>query len=353
MKTMSTPTVLARTALLLAAAAAPLQAQRVERFALDGRAPAVHNLAGEVSVVAGSGSQVVVEITRGGADAGDLRVERGGDVVRVVYPGDRVVYARMGARSRSTLQVRRDGSLNLRGAGRRSDVRRVTVAGSGGGTRAHADVRVLVPAGRSVAVYQGVGRVQVTNVDGRIAVDASSASVQAQGTRGSLDVDVGSGSVEVRDVRGDLSVDTGSGSVTADNVQDTNLELDTGSGTVTGRNLRVQSLKVDTGSGRVALSGVRARSVEVDTGSGGVELGLLADVDNLVVDTGSGGVTVTVPSDFGARLDIDTGSGGIHVDLPVTGRNRDSRSHLTGRVGDGDGTVRIDTGSGGVRIRRG
>src|SRR5690606_15159318 len=51
-----------------AAAAAPAAAQQTERYALAGANVAVYNLAGEVRVEAGSGSEVVVELARGGAD---------------------------------------------------------------------------------------------------------------------------------------------------------------------------------------------------------------------------------------------------------------------------------------------
>lgn len=340
---------LARLALSTIAAlalAAPLAGQ-TERFSLTGRAVAVHNLAGEVTVAAGSGNAVVVEITRGGQDAGRLRVARDGDDVRVVYPGDRVVYARMGARSHTTVQVRRDGSLG--GAPRGS--RRVTVAGAGQGTRAYADVRVLVPAGRAVSVHQGVGTVQVTNVNGRVQVEGASATVRTQGTRGELDVEVGSGSVEVRDAQGEVAVETGSGRLTLNGVRGTTLRAGSGSGAVNGSGLRVETLQVEVGSGGITLAGVHARSVSLETGSGPVTLGMESDAD-LDVETGSGGVTVTVPGSFGAALDIDTGSGGITVDLPVTDR-RSSRGSYTGRVGDGNGRVQIQTGSGGVRLRRG
>lgn len=326
--------------------AVPLAGQRAERFTLEGREPAVHNLAGEVTVAAGSGRAVVVEVTRAGQDADELRVTRAGDAVRVVYPGDRIVYPRMGARSRSTLQVRRDGTLG----GSMAGARRVTVVGSGRGTRAYADVRVLVPAGRTVAVHHGVGVVRVTNVNGRVEVNGSSASVDARGTRGELDVEVGSGSVDVRDAEGPVTVETGSGSVELENVRGARLDVSTGSGRIRGAGLRVASLDVEVGSGSVTLDGVQSRGVTVETGSGSVRLGLTSDAD-LAVETGSGSVAITVPSSFGAELDIDTGSGGIDVDLPVTNR-RASRGSFRGRVGDGVGTARISTGSGGVRIRR-
>ncbi len=336
----------ARPALALLAVtvmAAPLAGQR---YTLAGSGAAVHNLAGEVTVAAGSGSAVVVEVTRGGQDAQQLRVAQSGSVVRVAYPGDRVVYARMGARSRSQIRVRPDGTI---GGGVPS--RQVTVTGSGSGTRAYADVRVLVPAGRAVAVHQGVGRVQVTNVNGTLQVHTAAAAVRSQGTRGELDVEVGSGSVEVRDAQGDIAVSTGSGSVTFSALRGTRVNVETGSGAVNGSDVRTQRMAVEVGSGAVDLEGISARQVAVETGSGSVELALTADAESVSVETGSGGVVMSVPAGFGADVAIDTGSGGITVDVPVTQRVS-RRGSFRGRIGDGNGRVVIDTGSGGVRIRR-
>ena len=63
-------------------------------------------------------------------------------------------------------------------------------------------------------------------------------------------------------------------------------------------------------------------------------------------------VDLTVPPAFGADVQIGTGSGGITVDVPVT-RREARRSSFRGRIGDGNGRVMIDTGSGAVRVRRG
>jgi len=326
--------------------AAPAAGQRTERFTLTGSRAAVHNLAGEMTVAAGTGSAVVVEVTRSGPDAAQLRVTRDGDAVRVAYPGGRVVYAPMGPRSRSTLWARPDGTI---GGGMRA--RQVTVAGSGTGTRAHADVRVLVPAGRTLSVHQGVGRVQVSNVNGTLRVHTAAAAVRTQATRGTLDVEVGSGTVEVRDAQGDVTVSTGSGAVTVAGVRGTRVEVETGSGAVNGSDVRTQELLVDVGSGAVNLAGISAREVEVEAGSGAVDLAMLTDAQTVTIETGSGGVTMTVPPAFGADVAIETGSGGITVDVPVT-RREARRGSFRGRIGDGSGRVEIETGSGGVRIRR-
>ncbi len=77
--------------------AAPVTGQEVER--ISGRDVAVYNLAGHVEVVRGSGSDVVVRIDRGGADASELRIEagevRGRSTLRIIYPDDQIVYPEM------------------------------------------------------------------------------------------------------------------------------------------------------------------------------------------------------------------------------------------------------------------
>lgn len=336
-----------------AAAALAAGEADAQRFTLRAERVSVHNVAGEVRVEAGSGSEVVVEVERRGEDADRLRVERGregeGERVAVLYPGDRVVYPAIG-RSNSTVSVRRDGIYGGDGSGGLLRGRRITVTGSGRGTRAWADVVVRVPAGRTVAVHQAVGTVEVRNVRGDLRVNTASAPVRAAGTRGALDVDVGSGGVSVSDAEGSVRIDTGSGGVRVNDVRGPLLEVDTGSGGVTGSGVDAERVVVDVGSGGVDLERVSARDVTVDTGSGAVDLALTGDARSVRIDTGSGGVTLTVPRGFGAELTVETGSGGIDVDVPVEGR-RSSRGSFSGRIGDGDGRVVIDAGSGGVRIR--
>ncbi len=347
--------ILAGALLALVAGATAAWAQDPDRYAITGDDVAIYNLAGEVRLEAATGSAVVVEIERGGKDAGRLNVETGRiggrQTLRVVYPGDRVVYPGRGRLSRSTVQVRDDGTFY--GERGRSG-RRVTVGGQGigwsGGVEAYADLTIRVPAGQKLAVYLAIGKVEVTNVHGELEVDVGSAPITARGTRGSLRLDTGSGRVEVSDAEGAIEVDTGSGSVAVQLIRGPSLLIDTGSGKVTGSEIDVEKLDVDTGSGGIRIASARAMEVRLDTGSGGVDLELRSDtVRRLIIDTGSGGVRLALPPSINARLEIGTGSGGIDVDLPLR-VERKSRSRLVGEVGDGSGLIRIDTGSGGVRI---
>lgn len=328
---------------------APVSAQEVHR--LSGQDVAVYTLAGRVEVVRGSGSEVLVRITRGGADASQLSVETGPidgrSTLRVVFPDDEIVYEGMGRGSSTTMSVRSDGTFGD-GNGRGD---RVRIRGRGNGLEAWADLVVEVPAGRTFAAYLGVGEMEATGVSGDVRLDTGSGNVTASDMSGSLEVDTGSGSVTVRRVEGSLGVDTGSGGVEVSGVVGDEVELDTGSGRVRASDIDAQRFAVDTGSGSVDLAGVRAPTVLVDTGSGSVDIELLTDVGQLLVDTGSGSVTVRAPENLGAMVEIDTGSGGIDLDFPleVTSVRRD---RVQGRLGDGEGSIRIDTGSGSIRILR-
>jgi hypothetical protein len=81
-----------------------------------------------------------------------------------------------------------------------------------------------------------------------------------------------------------------------------------------------------------------------------VDVALLSTLRSAEIDTGSGGVTLTMPSGLNAELVLDSGSGGVDVDMPVRIIER-SRNFLRATAGEGGGTITIDTGSGGIRIR--
>jgi lia operon protein LiaG len=339
----------------LLAAGGTLTAQATERRAVGGGAVAIYNLAGRMSVVGGTGSDVVVEVTRGGADAGRLRIETGArgqwQTLRVIYPSDRIVYPRLGGwGSRTSLNVDDDGYFN--DSGNRGGRDRVEIRGSGSGMEAWADLRVIVPPGKRVAVHLAAGEATVSNVDGDLEVDVSAASITTEHTRGRLLLDTGSGSVRVTDAQGTVNLDTGSGSVTVSDIRGDELRMDTGSGSITARNVEVGSLIADVGSGGVRLSGIKAARLSLDTGSGATDVEVLIDVEEVTVDAGSGSVSLRLPANTGAEVEIETGSGGIETDFPIA-VTRWERNSLRGRLGDGKGRIRIDSGSGRVRLIRG
>lgn len=330
----------------------PPGASAQEQFSIGGNKVAIYNLAGRVTLEAGSGSDVTVDVSRGGGDAGQLSIETGriddANTLRVVYPSNRVVASFLSSGQHTTVRVRDNGTFSDHDSNRGS---RVTVSGDGSGLEAWVDLTIRVPNGKAVAVYLAVGRVEATNLDGDIRLDTHSAPVTVSDIRGSLDVDVGSGSVDVSRVAGSLRVDTGSGGVRVNDVDSDVIDIDTGSGGVRGGNLTAETIRIDTGSGGIDLDDVGGDRLLMDTGSGGVRLTLNRAPQSIDVDTGSGGVTIRSPEGLNAMVELETGSGSIETDFPITVR-RHSRDHVQGQIGDGSGRVKIDTGSGSIRLLR-
>ncbi len=334
-----------------------LPAQQAERYSIPEDELAIYNLAGEVRMEPGPSGDITVQVTRGGADAAKIKVVRGEkhgmESLRFIYPEARILYAGMSGGSSTQLRVRDDGTFggddHDDGDRKKTEGKQVTIAGSGGGLAAHADLRIGVPMGRRVALFLAVGKVSVTNVNGDLSVDVASGPVTTSGTRGEMAIDVGSGGVQVTKATGELSIDTGSGAVTASEIRGESISIETGSGEVTATNLKSNQLTIDTGSGNIEVTGLTAPQVSLETGSGSVIADLSGEVWNVNVETGSGDVTLKVPPTLAAEVDIETSSGEIETDFEVA-VTRHARDHMTGRIGEGGGKIEIETGSGGIRL---
>lgn len=308
-----------------------LHAQQVERFALVGNEVAISNLAGTLRVERGEGDRVMVEVTRGGADAAKLEMRTGSvngrAALRVYYPEDQVVYPAMRNGQRVSFSQNDDDTFGDDGS------RQFEVRADGDGLDAHADIRVLVPAGHTVFVRQGVGESSIENVDANLDVRVAASPLRAWHVRGTLRLSAGSGGVDVNDVSGE------------------GLTLSTGSGTVRARAIDVRALTASAGSGGVHLNGVKTAKLQLDAGSGGSEVELLSAPDDVNISTGSGGITLRLPATTSARVDVSAGSGGVDTDFPVTVSSMQRRG-LHGTIGDGKGSIRVSAGSGGVRMLR-
>jgi hypothetical protein len=329
---------------------APLAAQN--RFTLEGESVAIYNVAGEVALSAGSGSAVTVTASPQGAQAAALRFAqgeiRGHETFRVIYPEGDIVYPALGKGSQTTQRINEDGTFGDSDRGRG---RRVRIVGSGGGTEAHANLAVNVPAGRSVAVYLAAGLVTATNVNGTLAFDLSSASLKVNGGKGPISADIGAGNVDVSGTDGPLHIDTGSGNVRLTNVKAASLEIDAGSGDVVASGVVAMHTSIDAGSGDIELLASQSPEAELESGSGDITVELAGVPGNLDVETGSGDIVLRLPANTGAQVSIETSSGHIESDFTMQ-VTRTGREELAGTIGDGSGRISAESGSGDVRLQK-
>lgn len=346
------PTRLPRRLLLavLVVAAVPLAAQQPKSYSLTGPSVAVYNLAGRLTVEAGSGSATVVEVSPAGADAAKLTVETGPQrsrqALKVIYPGTRIVYPALGRGSSTEVRVNDDGTFDTDWHSGHS----VEIRGSGTGLEAHADLKVRMASGAQLDVHLAAGDVTVTNVNGALQVATGTGDVTANGVKGSLDVETGSGNVTAEGIAGDLKVETGSGDVRLRQQAGERVKIETGSGDITSTGVEGGQLDLETGSGDITLDQASARSGSLNAGSGDITAAFAPGLTMLKVETGSGDVQLTLPADYTGVLDVETGSqDDIVVDFPIQLVRKDE-SMLRARIGSGTGSISIDTGSGSVKL---
>ncbi len=346
------------TAALLGGRAAPASAQQPERFTLSGARIEIFSVLGHATLRRGTGSAVVVQATRVGSDGSRLSFQTdqdgkdGATRFRVVYPLDRLddgLYWSEGGVD--GLRLRADGTFGGdegRGFGRGG---RIEVSRHGG-FHGSADLDISVPEGRTVTLHLAVGRVELDGTSGEFLIDTWGADVGGRDLAGTYRFDTGSGDVTVRGATGSLTFDTGSGDCVVSAIRGTLLDFDTGSGDVDATDVQVDRARFDTGSGDVKARDLQARSGLVDTGSGEATLGFTAGaIDDWRIDTGSGDVDITLPPQAGVRISVDTGGGDFDLvrrDVVLERRSGDTQWL---RVGDGRGTMRIDTGSGDFTLR--
>lgn len=189
---------------------------------------------------------------------------------------------------------------------------------------------IVVPADTEVKAKAGSGSIDVSDVAARVEARA------------------GSGRIELSNIGGPVTAKAGSGSIRADGVAGA-FKASTGSGSIHMSQTAPGDVDVSTGSGGMELSGV-VGALEASAGSGSIRIEGRQEGD-WKIDSGSGSVRIHLPEDAAFTLVAETGSGGIDVDHPVTIQGKVSKRRLSGDVRGGGHMLRVDTGSGGVRIR--
>jgi hypothetical protein len=347
--------VLAGAALALAAPVLAAGEGFQERFSLRSEQLLFRSLVGQIRVEGHAGPAFEIELRAEGRDVSrerlrfDLHEGAYGELL-VEFPlgeSRRYVYPRLDRGTTSISTGDTESWLgSLFGGGT------VKVSGAGSGLELWVDATIRVPRGATLKVEHGVGDVAVADVAGNLDLALHSGPVEVRQVEGRVVVDTGSGSVSVADVRGDVTADTGSGRVEIVRSNGERLVVDTGSGRVEIEDVEAKRVSIDTGSGRVEAARLGTDELEVDTGSGGVSVELeRMGGGRFLIDTGSGGIDLQLPASASADLVCDTGSGGIELDLAagheVLARERDT-AHV--RIGEGTASVKLDTGSGGIRV---
>lgn len=188
---------------------------------------------------------------------------------------------------------------------------------------------IVVPADTQVNAKAGSGSIDVSDIAASVEVRSGSGRLQLSGIGGPVIAKAGSGSLRAEGVAGAFTASTGSGSIFMSQTAPGDVKVSTGSGGMELRGI-AGALKASAGSGRIKVEGRQEGDWKIGAGSGSVR--------------------VDLPDDAAFTLEAETGSGGIDIAYPLTIQGKISRRHLRGDIGGGGHLLRIDTGSGGIRI---
>ena len=164
--------------------------------------------------------------------------------------------------------------------------------------------------------------------DAFLEAGSGSGDINDDGVGDNAKLNTGSGSIHATGLHGAFKVETGSGDIYAEQTGEGDVRAQTGSGRIELKEIH-GALHAGTGSGDIKISGSPSGDWKLETGSGSVEFW---------------------PGNTGFTLDASTGSGGVHTDHEMTVQGSFDKHHITGKVNGGGPTVRIETGSGDVRI---
>lgn len=195
-------------------------------------------------------------------------------------------------------------------------------------------LKILVPTGAGIDVDVVSANARLDNLDGgKITVDSVSGQVHVKANSPEVSIDSVSGDVTLAGKAGQLSINTVSGDVRAPMVGARG--------------------KMETVSGSITVGGGPFERMNASTVSGDLDIrGDLAASGKMDIETMSGDVSVLLPKTVSARVNASTFSGDIVSDLgQTTTRRHGSGNELSARMGNGDGSISLQSFSGDIRIR--
>jgi hypothetical protein len=158
--------------------------------------------------------------------------------------------------------------------------------------------------------------------------NSGSGDIQDDGVGENAKLSTGSGSIHAVGLQNGFTANTGSGSIYVEQAGQGDVKVQTGSGSIELKNIR-GSLRAGTGSGSIKATGTPTSDWKLETGSGSIEFWA---------------------GNAAFNLDASTGSGSVHTDQEMAVQGSFDKHHIMGKVRGGGPTVRMQTGSGDIRV---
>jgi DUF4097 and DUF4098 domain-containing protein YvlB len=164
--------------------------------------------------------------------------------------------------------------------------------------------------------------------DTALTASSGSGDITDEGVGQNAKLSTGSGNINATGLQGGFMINTGSGNIHTELTGGGDGKAQTGSGDIEIKDVH-GGLYALTGSGDIKATGTPSSAWKLETGSGNVEFW---------------------PGSAPLTLDASTGSGGVTSDKEMVMQGPVNSHHFVGKLNGGGPTVRVQTGSGNVRV---
>ena len=184
---------------------------------------------------------------------------------------------------------------------------------------------------------------------GSVEVRCDSGDVQILDTKGGARIISKSGNVKLRGLVGQVDIASESGDVSVEDALASSITIESKSGSFSGARLR-GNIQARAASGDVRITDSSGRLMSFETVSGAIFLELDEPVLGAVsVRTVSGNASVSVPDLSDCRVSLSTLRGAVATEIELREEAR-TDTRVTGRLGEGTGTLDVSAVTGDVRL---
>jgi hypothetical protein len=216
---------------------------------------------------------------------------------------------------------------------------------SGSGSNIHYEIQV--PAETRLSIDTSGGGINVTGIRATVKLDTSGGGIGVSDVEGNVEASTSGGGIDLSNIRGRVRAETSGGGVEANGI-DGSIHAESSGGSI--ELARVTGdIEADTSGGGIRIVEAGGR-VQADTSGGGIEASFVrGNSQGGTLETSGGGIEVTLDPE--ADLNIEASGNAVKTDLPLRVHGEISRRSLSGSLGKGGNTLRLQTSGGAVRIQ--
>jgi len=237
------------------------------------------------------------------------------------------------------------------------------------------------------------GSIEVKDIQGPVNLHTSYGSITCRNVTGPMTELVSSnGSITISELKGSAKVETSYGSISCENFSDGDYHLKSSNGrvsvahgsvgecdasssygSVVCNDVRGNPVKLSSGNGSIELSDVNARDLSLSSEYGAIRARQVTSADvtahsangsieiicsdscpadmKAEVKSGYGGIHFTAPPQFTGEVRLSTDYGSVRTARPVTMSGEIDKKNISGTIGEGTGTLHLESNSGSVELK--